>query len=850
MTSKNTPRYRAPKGRSRKGKGFFKSLGSKLDSLWGSLTGKANLPRHGSQRPQPPVPAEIFDDLQIAIAKAQPGVETSNPPVEVPGEARRRSHSKIRQKKQKTLNSLVSSESKSLSQEDTPSALSSANEAENTLQEAAANTTNEVVSSQPAAKLPSAAREGSLRARAQRREPRPRLVDETENLPLETKASPLEQVGGKTRKLRMSSEGEPEAPRRKARLVLANSGDKDAQKFSPAADSSAYSSGASTQDSANIKAERISGSGKQERKNNIALADSKGTESLSEPIVKRSLSYSKAKKDSSSFTDFAPTKKERPKAPISDLGLADSPQPPEDLRTTAPSQAETKARNVRRLKTKKPRPQEPSSSSAQREVAESFNAAPEPIFESQIAPKTDLSSKAQSQSTSAFQPLKAFGGKLTRRRLSMFLAGGLVLVVALVFGVHATYEHFHAEDIVVAKVSYQGSNKVRIAPLEPGLYEMLAREHDEAVKTETVIAEGWSLSQALQKVGVRSNKEASAIIETLTGEDGISLVKAGAHIEAFWTNPEHDELDRLVYHPVSSGAPLVLKPKNDGSYWMFSMASPPITLNFAKEAMVESSLWQAANSAKIDQKTTERITEILAAEIDFITDIKKGDSFQVLYRRDFQDGRPLNSSQPIVDMIKMTNQGRDHEFYRFVNAKGEVGYFDPKGHSNRKTFFMSPLQYTRISSKFTMTRRHPIYKVVRPHQGVDYAAPSGTPVISIADGTVIFCGWSGGYGRLVTIKHDDTYTTMYAHLSKFAPGLKKGSVVKQGQLIGNVGATGVATGPHLDFRIKKNGVFIDPLPELAKQQGRMLDDATDTAAFTKVVTRTRNRMTHLLNSQN
>jgi murein DD-endopeptidase MepM/ murein hydrolase activator NlpD len=144
------------------------------------------------------------------------------------------------------------------------------------------------------------------------------------------------------------------------------------------------------------------------------------------------------------------------------------------------------------------------------------------------------------------------------------------------------------------------------------------------------------------------------------------------------------------------------------------------------------------------------------------------------------------------------------------------------------------LQYTRISSGFSMARAHPIYKIVRPHLGVDYAAPTGTPVSAVADGKVIAARWSGGFGRLVTIRHDDTYTTMYGHLSSFAPGLKEGSIVKQGDLVGRVGASGVATGPHLDFRLRKNGVFVDPISEMAKQVGRRLEGA-DYTAFASVV---------------
>jgi murein DD-endopeptidase MepM/ murein hydrolase activator NlpD len=163
------------------------------------------------------------------------------------------------------------------------------------------------------------------------------------------------------------------------------------------------------------------------------------------------------------------------------------------------------------------------------------------------------------------------------------------------------------------------------------------------------------------------------------------------------------------------------------------------------------------------------------------------------------------------------------------------------GRSSKKTFFNSPLQYTRISSGFSKNRLHPVYRVRRAHEAVDYAAPTGTPISSVAEGVVVFAGWSGGYGRLITIKHDDVYTTMYAHLSRFATGLKKGDRVSQGDLIGYVGASGTATGPHLDFRMKQNNTFIDPQAVMAKQEGQMLE-AAEAQAFSQLVTSARNRL--------
>jgi murein DD-endopeptidase MepM/ murein hydrolase activator NlpD len=379
-----------------------------------------------------------------------------------------------------------------------------------------------------------------------------------------------------------------------------------------------------------------------------------------------------------------------------------------------------------------------------------------------------------------------------------------------------------------------------IAPLAPGFYELWAREREAMVRNEVTITPGSSLGKALEDVGVGSRQGSPAIIETLTGEGGLSVVRPGAVVKSYWNDLSRTELSRLEYYPDSGEAPLVLLPKGDGGFLRYSLATMPLTVSRASEGTVSSSLWEAGAKAGLDANVILSVTEVLASDVDFFTDIQKDDAFQVLYNRDYSDGRPQGA--PTIEMIKLVNKGRVYEYYRFENKDGFVGYYDPEYRSSIKSFFATPLQYKRISSQFSMARKHPIFKKVRPHQGVDYAAPSGTPVSAVANGTVIFCGWSGGYGKLVTIKHDETYTTMYAHLSDWAPGLKKGSVVSQGDLIGKVGATGTATGPHLDFRLKKNNVFIDPLPELAKQQGKKIEDKEDQQAFASVVGRIRERM--------
>jgi murein DD-endopeptidase MepM/ murein hydrolase activator NlpD len=373
----------------------------------------------------------------------------------------------------------------------------------------------------------------------------------------------------------------------------------------------------------------------------------------------------------------------------------------------------------------------------------------------------------------------------------------------------------------------------KVAPLAPGFFELRARAEAEALKSEVVIKPGESLGKALENAGLGRRNHQQEILDCLTGgDDPIEVVRPGARLRIYWAGQDHAEVARLKFFPDSGGAPWQVIPKAGGGFRRYNLASRPLSLSAAGEGTVDHSLWNAGIKAGLDGTLILAMADLLASEIDFVTDIKKGDSFQVLYSRDYRDGQPQGA--PIIDLVRMTNNGKEYEYYRYINAKGEAGYYNNDGQSSVKTFFMTPLQYKRISSGFTMSRRHPIYKVVRPHQGVDYAAPSGTPVSAVAAGKVVFADWNGGFGRLVTIQHNATYTTMYGHLSSFASGIKAGTLVQQGDLIGRVGATGTATGPHLDFRLKKNGVFIDPLPELARQIGQKLEGA-DFVAFARIV---------------
>ena len=226
------------------------------------------------------------------------------------------------------------------------------------------------------------------------------------------------------------------------------------------------------------------------------------------------------------------------------------------------------------------------------------------------------------------------------------------------------------------------------------------------------------------------------------------------------------------------------------------------------EGTIESSLWNAVAATGGDQNITMELSDIYQWTVDFFG-IQPGDAFKVVYENRYINDECIGMGKILASYLN--NAGSEHYAYYFVqNGKGE--YFDENGANLRKAFLKAPLNYRRISSSFSNARKHPVTKVVRPHHGVDYAAATGTPVVTIGDGTVIEKGWDNkGGGNYLKIKHNSTYTTTYMHLNGFAKGIQKGSKVTQGQVIGYVGSTGMSTGPHLDFRLCKNGKYINPL---------------------------------------
>jgi murein DD-endopeptidase MepM/ murein hydrolase activator NlpD len=270
----------------------------------------------------------------------------------------------------------------------------------------------------------------------------------------------------------------------------------------------------------------------------------------------------------------------------------------------------------------------------------------------------------------------------------------------------------------------------------------------------------------------------------------------------------NDSLQKALYFVyVISPTDYVLYGLTDSIYARRGHKPITITIDSIK-GTIESSLWNALVNQNADPNLANELSEIYAWTIDFFG-LRKGDGYTVIYEKLFVEDQYVGLGKVIA--ANFDHMGEDH--YAFYFEQNDAGdYFDEKGNSLQRTFLKAPLRFTRISSRFSNSRLHPVLKIRRPHHGVDYAAPTGTPVHTVGDGVVVAKGYQKrGGGNYVKIKHNGTYTTSYAHLSGYAKGIVVGKKVKQGDLIGYVGKTGLATGPHLDFRFYRNGRAVDPL---------------------------------------
>lgn len=325
----------------------------------------------------------------------------------------------------------------------------------------------------------------------------------------------------------------------------------------------------------------------------------------------------------------------------------------------------------------------------------------------------------------------------------------------------------------------------------------------ETFRSSERVQKGDSVATLLQRLNV-SDTAAFEFLRTSRDAKSIFQLRPGRTVQAVTTGD--GELHSLVYlHSMDK----LLEVTRDGD--RFSAAEKaivPAVRSVHKTGVIRSSLFGATDAANIPDAVANQLARIFSTDIDFHVDLRTGDRFTVIYEMLYHNGEFLRAGR--VVSADFTNKGKKFEAFLFTDTDGQDGYYGGDGTNRAKSFLRSPLAFSRVSSGFG-GRMHPIFKNWRQHTGVDFAAPRGTPAWATADGTVEFAGVKGGYGNVVEVRHSGSVLTLYAHLSGFASGVRKGARVSQGQTVGFVGSTGFATGPHLHYEFKIAGQHQDPM---------------------------------------
>ena len=369
---------------------------------------------------------------------------------------------------------------------------------------------------------------------------------------------------------------------------------------------------------------------------------------------------------------------------------------------------------------------------------------------------------------------------------------------------------------------------VQTLDIAPAIGDLLAAPVPLTLFRSDMVRRDDTVQSLLQRLGV-SDREAETFLrgdpiarQLLTGRAG-KLVHAEAsdrgdlqRLTARWLSTVDSQFNRLVVERAATG--LQARIETDHLQASTKLSS----------GTVRSSLFAATDAANLPDSVAVQVAEIFASEIDFRRDLRQGDRFSVVYESLEADGETLRAGR--VLSAEFVNNGKTHEAVWFGEDGSKGAFYGFDGQSSRRAFLASPLEFSRVSSGYGM-RFHPVLGRDRAHLGVDYAAPTGTPVRTIADGVVSFAGWQNGYGNVIEITHHDNKSTLFAHLSRI--DVKRGERVAQGEFIGAVGSTGMSTGPHLHFEFRDNGVHQDPLA-IARQSENITLSATLRAKFDAV----------------
>lgn len=320
------------------------------------------------------------------------------------------------------------------------------------------------------------------------------------------------------------------------------------------------------------------------------------------------------------------------------------------------------------------------------------------------------------------------------------------------------------------------------------------------------IGRGQSFAQALSAEGI-SSRLTHEIVRVLRPHLNFRKISPGATFRATL-----DDGGSLIHFRYQASPVEIFKVTPNGTGYQAARQEIPIERRVETiTGTVTSSLFESMEALGEKPDLTMRFLDIFLWDFDFNHSARPGDEFRMLVEKEYGEGTFVGYGKILIAQYE--NRGKTYTGIYFETRPGKGDFYTPDGRSVRKTFLRSPLRFTRISSRYSHRRRHPILGGIRPHLAIDYAAPTGTPVWSVADGQVLSAGWKGGNGKTVLIQHRSGYRTMYNHLSRFARGIRKGTRVRQKQVIGYVGSTGLSTGPHLDYRVIKNGRFVNPLSQ-------------------------------------
>lgn len=347
--------------------------------------------------------------------------------------------------------------------------------------------------------------------------------------------------------------------------------------------------------------------------------------------------------------------------------------------------------------------------------------------------------------------------------------------------------------------------------------------------TETRWRSGDSAGSLMARLGatdptalqfIRTNPLAAKLLKLRPGADINASVDDDGQLqwlrfpspESVQTNPqsgvETTSPSLLGEQPASTRQFVLIE--RVGTEWLATKQSISLDRRVEyRSGKIDTTLFASADQAGVPDEIVRGMAEIFEGNLDFYLNLRKGDAFRVVYETFYTQGRFSHTGRVLA--AEIINRNRPFQALWFETTPGQGSYYTFSGRSLKSDFLRAPLAYSRVSSGFTDARFHPIHLRLQAHTGVDYAAPTGTPVRTVADGVVTFSGWQNGYGNVVFIKHKGAYSTVYAHLSRIAPGLKKGAKVRQGQFIGDVGSTGWATGPHLHYEVRVNNLPQNPL---------------------------------------